>query len=124
MRTMIALALVMIGAGRAAAQPGMTEPVPPGSVAPSYAPMPYAYQPQVWLNEDERDLLADGEISGGRYLGGGMAAVFFGFGVGHAVQGRWLDQGWIFTFGEPAAFGVMMAGILSSLGGVDCTHDC
>lgn len=126
MRTTIALALVVIASGVAAAQPGMTEPQPPPpppSYTP-YAPMPYTYQPQVVLDAEDRELLAEGEISSDRHIGGGMLALFFGFGTGQAIQGRWTDTGWIFTVGEPVAFTTFMYGVISSIGAEGCTHDC
>jgi len=63
------------------------------------------------LTAEEQELLARGEISDGQHLGGGLAAMFVGFGVGQAVQGRWSDTGWIFTLGEGLSFGAMMWGI-------------
>ena len=44
-------------------------------------------------------------LSQARYLGGGIAAAIVGFGVGHAVQGRYKDKGWIFTAAEVVALG-------------------
>ncbi len=38
-------------------------------------------------------------ISTGLYFGGGVASVFLGWGIGHAVQGRYAERGWIFTAG-------------------------
>ena len=38
-------------------------------------------------------------ISNGQYMAGGMLSIFTGWGIGHAVQGRWLEKGWIFTAG-------------------------
>ena len=43
-------------------------------------------------------------ISPYRFVAGGMLSILPGFGVGHAVQGRWLrDYGWIFTAGQVAS---------------------
>jgi len=39
-------------------------------------------------------------ISNGRYIGGGIAAIIPGWGIGHAVQGRWMEKGWMFTAGN------------------------
>ena len=39
-------------------------------------------------------------ISQGRYIVGGVAGIFPGFGIGHAIQGRYSDRGWIFTTGS------------------------
>ena len=43
-------------------------------------------------------------ISQGRYIGGGVASIFLGFGIGHAIQGRWKERGWIHTVVQPVAF--------------------
>ena len=40
------------------------------------------------------------EISKTNYYVGGVLGVLPGFGIGHAVQGRWMEKGWIFTAGE------------------------
>ena len=40
-------------------------------------------------------------ISQGRYIGGGVAGTILGFGIGHAVQGRWMEKGWIYTALQP-----------------------
>ena len=44
-------------------------------------------------------------ISNGRYIGGGVASIFVGFGVGHAIQGRYKEKGWIFTVADLIAIG-------------------
>lgn len=38
------------------------------------------------------------EISWAKYLGGGLFAISPGFGLGHLVQERWLEKGYLFTF--------------------------
>src|SRR5262245_49064669 len=104
MRVTMCSLVIVLGVGVAGAQPGQTPYAPPPP--PSGVPAPYAYQPppqQIMLTEEEHKLLEMGEISDGKHLGGGLAAVFFGYGVGQAVQGRWSDTGWIFTLGEGAA---------------------
>ncbi len=50
-----------------------------------------------------------GEYTQGEIVGGGLLGTFFGFGLGHAVQGRWGDNGWIFTGGEIGAMAVMFS---------------
>ena len=32
-----------------------------------------------------------------QYIAGGVLGALPGFGIGHAIQGRWLEKGWIFT---------------------------
>lgn len=37
-------------------------------------------------------------VNTSRYLAGGLLGTFVGFGIGHAIQGRWDDDyGWVFT---------------------------
>ncbi|MDE0092418.1 MAG: hypothetical protein OXN83_03930 [Oligoflexia bacterium] len=37
-----------------------------------------------------------------QYFAGGAASFVLGFGIGHAIQGRWKERGWIFTAAEIA----------------------
>ena len=48
-------------------------------------------------NDDYSNGGSANTISQGRYIGGGVASMFLGFGIGHAVQGRWLEGGWVHT---------------------------
>ena len=57
-------------------------------------------------NTPANSLLANNEYSNeirvktinqGHYIGGGVASLFLGFGIGHAIQGRWKERGWIHT---------------------------
>jgi hypothetical protein len=70
------------------------------------------------LSPEDQDLLSRGEISDGQIVGGGLIAVFFGFGLGQAVEGRFGDTGWIFLLGEGASYGALIAGLVDALG--DC----
>ena len=128
MRIAIAFAIVCLGASIAAAQPGQPQPVqpqpPPPQPYPQPQPQPYPqpypqqqpYYPQqpypVALSEDDRRILAIGEITEGQQFIGGVANFFVGFGVGQAIQGRWTDTGWIFTLGEGASLAVAMVGLV------------
>ena len=48
-----------------------------------------------------------------QYIAGGILGAFHGFGIGYAIQGRWLERGWIFT---SIQLGCLIAGYgLSSL---------
>lgn len=74
---------------------------------------PYAYGPQLrqpQLTAEEWDMIDEGEIGGGRHVAGVMLALSPGFGLGQAVQGRWSERGWIFTFGEAAGIALMVYG--------------
>lgn len=64
------------------------------------------------LNSEEREIISRGEISDTRYILGGVLGTYpFGLGIGHAVQGRYSEKGWIFTAGELASFAVVVAGL-------------
>lgn len=101
MRSLLLL-LVLLGSTAAQAQPGATEPV-------GY----YVQQPalQLQLTDEQHALLARGEISIGKYVTGGVLSYVLGFGIGHAVQGRWSERGWIFTAGEVASLTAILYGI-------------
>jgi len=91
-------------------------PAPAPAAAPSVvvvntaAPAPSA-EAHLQLSAEDQELILDGEIGPVAHIGGGLVATFVGFGVGQAVQGRWLERGWIFTVGETAGLGVMMYGL-------------
>ena len=102
---------ILAGSGVALAQPSLTPP------QLTYAPPP----PQVQLPADEQSTLQIGYVSDGQMIGGGLASLFLSFGIGQAIEGRWSDTGWIFTLGEPVAFGVMLYGVLS---GLTCDRAC
>lgn len=68
------------------------------------------------LSPEERKILADGEISTASYVIGGILGTYpIGLGVGHAIQGRFKDQGWIFLTGE-------LVSLAAVIGGVSCTR--
>jgi hypothetical protein len=94
--------------------PPMAPPPPyaPPPYGQAVVPPPYGYQPQVALTAEDRDLLASGEISDEAHVGGGIAAIFVGFGVGQAIQGRWTETGWIYTLGETVASTAFTIGLV------------
>jgi len=95
-----------MSSGAALAQPGGTpvyQPVP----APYYGPTNNYHL----LSAEERELLLQGKISTGQTWGGAALAYMFGFGLGHAVQGRYEEVGWKFTVGELAAIGGLLYGV-------------
>lgn len=112
--TALAIACACACAGTAAAQPGATPPHSP---------------PQRPLSDEELELLGRGEISDGAYVGGGLIGTFFGFGLGHAVQGRFVDKGWIFMAGEAGSVALLAYGmgdcysLLAEQPAEECGHD-
>jgi hypothetical protein len=81
--------------GTSTAQPGVISPPPA-------------------LTPDEQALLARGEISPERHVLGSVGAGLLGLGIGQAIQGRWRARGWIFTLGERAGFGMIVAASIES----------
>lgn len=52
------------------------------------------------------------EVSTGKYITGGILGSAVGFGIGHAIQGRYgSGKGWIFTAGEAAGLTLFVAGV-------------
>ena len=56
------------------------------------------------FSSENRELFSDygsvKNISQTQYIAGGLIGFFTGFGIGHAIQGRYRDRGWIFTTGS------------------------
>jgi hypothetical protein len=63
------------------------------------------------LTQEEKEILARGEITSTPYVIGGLLGIWPGFGIGHAVQGRYSEKGWIFTVGELGAITIIAIGI-------------
>lgn len=64
------------------------------------------------------------EYSTPRYITGGILSFYPGFGVGHAVQGRWLDRGWIYTASEAVIVGATAVGCRGSKYDQDAGGGC
>ncbi len=70
----------------------------------------------ITLSEEDKKILKTGEISTLRYVTGGILGTYpIGLGIGHAIQGRYDDMGYIFTLGEVVSAGVFIAGVLGCL---------
>lgn len=68
------------------------------------------------VTAEELQLLLRGELSTGRYITGGVMSAVLGFGIGHAVQGRWRERGWVFTVGGGASLLVTFIGVADTIG--------
>lgn len=117
MKTIASFALFIAMSGTAFAQsaPAAAPAPAPAPAAPSVVvvnttPAPSA-EAHLQLSAEDTELIVDGEIGPVAHIGGGLVATFVGFGTGQAVQGRWLERGWIFTVGETAGLGVMIYGL-------------
>jgi hypothetical protein len=71
-----------------------------------------------YLSEEDRRILRIGYIDTTRYVIGGILGTYPGLGIGHAVQGRYSDRGWIFTAGEIGSTAVLAVGAARCLGTV------
>ena len=88
---------------------------PPAQTAVRSQNSPHAKNQTRALTEDEQDILDEGEISKGAYIGGGITGSIVGLGIGHAIEGRYLPLGLIFTAGEIGAYALMVAGITNCI---------
>lgn len=99
--------------------PALELPRAPAAEPPRALPEPQAQNQG--LSRWEQDVLERGPISGGAWVGGGVLGTWVGFGLGHAVQGRWSDSGALFTVGETLSLAMMITGIVNTLGSSDFT---
>lgn len=63
-------------------------------------------------------------VATGKYITGGVLGSTIGFGIGHAVQGRYEDKGWIFTATESAGLVLLIAGCSSTKRNSDGDKEC
>lgn len=76
------------------------------------------------LTEKDREVLEIGHINDTKYIVGGILGTYpLGFGIGHVVQGRWTEQGWIFTAGEGASLAAILVGVSGCLRDSDFDTD-
>jgi hypothetical protein len=121
----VVLMVAMASAQVAQAQPGQTPPAPtapPGQPYPQpggqwHAPPAGNYH---LLTHEEHELLARGEIDSGAHIAGGLVGAFFGLGIGHAVQGRFGEKGWIFLVGEVGSMIVLVSAFASCVDELSC----
>lgn len=145
LRTCLVVALLFAMMARAHAQPGATEPYPQPQPAQPYPqpqqpysqpqpqpaqpylqppapcsscelPVYSSYPPPTMITQEEHQLLLRGEMPTGQYVSGGVVSAVVGFGIGHTVQGRWLERGWVFTAGESASLLIAFTGAVATIG--------
>jgi len=75
-----------------------------------------AQKKDIQLTDKDKETLEIGEISTARYVTGGILGTYpLGLGIGHAIQGRWSEQGYIFTWGELGSLGAVVIGAVGCL---------
>ena len=100
------------------------------ATAPTATAAPAPAAPKV--SEEDREILDKGEMPMGRYIAGGVVGTAVGFGIGHAIEGRYAFPGWIFTAGETISWITLAVGLskctttttYSSTYGYSDTRDC
>jgi hypothetical protein len=123
MMKLFALPLFLVAAvgSRALAQPAL-EAAPTLPCNPCYLTPPQGVggEAPVVLSREDWKLLERKELSKARYVVGGIVASYIGLGLGHTVQGRWLEKGWVFTLGESAGLAMTVVGLSQVLTAADC----
>jgi hypothetical protein len=61
------------------------------------------------------------DVSEMQQIMGPPVALMFGFGLGHVVEGRWHEKGWLFTAGDSIAMTLWMGGMIT---GMTCERRC
>ena len=75
-----------------------------------------AQKKEIQLTKKDKAILEIGEISTARYITGGVLGTYpLGLGIGHAVQGRWSEDGQVFTWGELGSLAVVVAGAVGCI---------
>jgi hypothetical protein len=68
------------------------------------------------LSAEEKQTLSVGEVTSQEHVVGGILGIYPGFGLGHVVQDRWSEKGYIFTAGQLGSLAVLTLGVGSCLG--------
>ena len=77
-----------------------------------------ARKKNIELTDKDVAILETGEISTTRYIIGGVIGTYpIGLGLGHAIQGRWSEQGYIYTWGQLGSLAAIVLGAGSCIDG-------
>jgi hypothetical protein len=79
---------------------------------------PAPQRPYYMLSPEDRAILQSGPISQTQYIVGGILGTYPGLGIGHAVQGLWLERGWKFTAAQLGAIALVSIGAGECFGGM------
>ncbi len=76
------------------------------------------------LSPKDQKIFDQGEMSNFSYYSGGIAGTYLGFGIGHSIQGRYAEKGWIFSLGEGISIITFFNGALTcAFEDQPCTND-
>ena len=73
----------------------------------------------VTVSAEDGWVLERGTIGVVPYVIGGLGSVYLGFGIGHAIQGRYGQRGWMMTLGEVGGLALVAGGFMQS-----CAQGC
>jgi hypothetical protein len=76
------------------------------------------------LSEEDLRILDDGPMGNWQYAIGGVVGLVPGFGLGHAIQGRWQEKGWIFSVGQVGSIAAYYGGAVSCFTGLIARGRC
>lgn len=77
------------------------------------------------MSNEEQEIYLRGEMDKTKYIVGGILGTYpFGLGIGHAIQGRYAEKGWIFTAGEVGSLGVATASLVGCYSDTLTNHNC
>lgn len=71
---------------------------------------------RAFASQDAKALI---QISQGNYTTGGVIGTIFGLGIGHGIQGRWSDKGWLYTLSGIVSYSLM----INALNSESCNYD-
>lgn len=67
------------------------------------------------LTDEDKEILRRGQITNGRRITAGIIGSTVGFGIGHAIAGKYKSKGWMFTVTESIAGVVLLNGMAECL---------
>ncbi len=73
----------------------------------------------VTVSAEDAWVLERGTIGVVPYVIGGLGSMYLGFGIGHAIQGRYGQRGWMMTLGEVGGLALVAGGFMQS-----CAQGC
>lgn len=83
-----------------------------GVAAQTGSPTRPAGQPEVKKTETS-ETSSKVPVPTGKYITGGILGSTVGFGIGHGIQGRYQERGWIFTATQAAGLAMFLVGCSS-----------
>ena len=74
------------------------------------------------LDREERETIDVGYIETPSYVIGGVLGTWIGLGLGHGIQGRFSQMGWVFTAGELGSIALAAGGVGQCIASNNCSN--